>query len=357
MLTEKRGRWEHGVEAPLPPDASGDGISLRSVSCGQDGSCSAVGSYNDNFPSRGDASGKPLLLTNTGGKWHAVEAVMPPDGPGEWPAVSSVSCASGGNCSAIGSYNIGIDNEHGPESVLLTEKAGKWGRGVKAKPPKNAATSGFWAGGYVGLSDISCASPGNCVAVGQYVDDHNHSQGTMVSEKAGKWRRGVEAVLPHLGRNRGLDRVSCASPRNCTTAGWYSDAHGEASGQMMVTETAGSWDRGVSIPISAYDAILAISCASPGNCGAVGSNSSGSCPCIGGVLLDSSTKPCVVPRLTGKIVKMARRSIDAHGCSVGRIEHARSRTIEKGHVIAQTREPGTRLRPWGRVGLTVSRGP
>src|SRR4029077_21218259 len=104
--------------------------------------------------------------------------------------------------------------------------AGKWGRGVKAKPPKNAATSGYWAG-YAGLSGISCASPGNCVAVGGYAAEHNRFQGMMVTEKAGTWRRGVEAAFPRYGNGGGLGYVSCASPGNCTAAGYYSGAHAD----------------------------------------------------------------------------------------------------------------------------------
>jgi hypothetical protein len=268
--------------------------------------------------------------------------------------VTSVSCASGGNCSAIGLYNIGIDSEHGPASVLLTEKAGEWGPGVKAKPPENAATSGFWAGGYVGLAGISCASPGNCVAVGDYYDDHNRVQGTMVIEKAGTWRRGIEAALPRHSRRGDLGVVSCVSPGNCT-AGGYAGA-GRHGGLMLVTETAGSWARGVRSPLSPRVAILAISCASPGNCGAVGGDGTFGSR-TDALLLDSSTKPCVVPRVKGMTVARARQSLDSHGCAVGRIEHARLRTIERGRVISQSRQPGTRRRPWARVALNVSRGP
>jgi len=345
LLTETGGHWARGVEAPLPSDASGGTVYLPSVSCAADGSCSAVGYYDGNFPSTGDASAKPLLLSETGGEWHAVEAVMPPDELSKWAEVSSVSCASGGNCSAIGA----------PQNVLLTEKAGEWGPGVKAEPPKNAATSGFFAGGSVGLYGISCSAPGNCVAVGSYVDDHNHFQGMIVSETAGKWHRGLEAAVSHDGRDRGLGLVSCASPGNCTAVGYYSGAYGDPS-QVLVTETGGRWARGVRIPISPYDGIQGISCAAPGNCGAVGGNES-PCPCINAVLLDSSTKPCVVPRLTGMTVATARRSLDTHGCSVGRIRHARSGTIERGHVISQTRQPGRHRGPWARVGLRVGSGP
>jgi Tol biopolymer transport system component len=67
--------------------------------------------------------------------------------------------------------------------------------------------------------------------------------------------------------------------------------------------------------------------------------------------------PCVVPKLKGKTLRGAKRSIKSHDCSVGEIKHARSRTIEKGHVISQSPKPGRRLNHGAKVNLKVSKGP
>ena len=48
----------------------------------------------------------------------------------------SVSCASAGNCTAVGDYDASSDREQG---LLLTETSGRWATGVEASLPANAA--------------------------------------------------------------------------------------------------------------------------------------------------------------------------------------------------------------------------
>ena len=69
-----------------------------------------------------------MLLTEKGGVWgKGVEAVLPADAnsPADDPNVwlTSISCPSAGNCTAVGRYN-------GYQGLLLTEKNGHWARGV-----------------------------------------------------------------------------------------------------------------------------------------------------------------------------------------------------------------------------------
>jgi len=67
-------------------------------------------------------------------------------------------------------------------------------------------------------------------------------------------------------------------------------------------------------------------------------------------------KPCLVPKIKSKTLKAAQRSIRAHACTVGKIKHATSRTVKKGHVIAQKPKAGRRLKHGARVNLVVSNG-
>jgi hypothetical protein len=350
LLTESAGHWRRGIEAPLPADADASRpVLLPSVSCSRDGRCSAAGTYNIDY-GRDSYAGEGVLLTRERGRWRAVEAVMPPDGPGEGVILSSVSCASGGNCSATGLYNINIDGELGPEGVLLNEKAGTWLRGVTAMPPKNSA-GGYWKN-YVGLTDISCASPGACVAVGLY-KRRNGTHLTLLTEAAGKWSRGVEPAQVS-GAEMQEASISCASARSCTVVGDYS--YYSTAYDFLWTEIAGRWSREVMTSNDAYDDLRAVSCAGPGKCGALGFNQ----PYFGGsgygVLYDSTTRPCVVPALRGKTLSGARHSVQSHGCSVGSIKHARSQKIERGDVVSQRPGPGRHLAPWSKVNLTVSSG-
>jgi hypothetical protein len=343
LFIQKAGHWAKGAEPPLPSDAAPGNVVLSSVSCSSARSCSAVGTYNWVGGGRDAEAGTGLLLTEARGKWRAVKAVMPSDGPGEGVILTSISCASAGNCGAIGLYNINIDGDNAGEGVLLTEKAGKWEPGVRAIPPKDAENSDYWAG-WVGLAGVSCSAPGDCVAAGDYYTAAGRHM-TLLTEVAGKWRRGFEPAQPPRGDVGG---VSCVSPGNCTvTASYYGRGPGRA---FLFTETGGKWARGVKAPRPA-NGVFPVSCASPGNCGAVGGDARGDV-----VLLDGATKPCVVPRLEGKTLRAARRSLDSHGCTAGRIEQARSRTVGTGRVISQTRQPGSHRAPWTRVGLTISKG-
>jgi PASTA domain len=64
---------------------------------------------------------------------------------------------------------------------------------------------------------------------------------------------------------------------------------------------------------------------------------------------------CVVPRVRGKQLKAAKRSLRSAHCSVGRIRRARS-SQARGRVISQSPRPGARRPSGSRVNLVVSRG-
>jgi hypothetical protein len=345
LFTEKAGQWKRGVEY-------GDiYASLNSVSCASDGTCSAVG-YQDYSQGGRDSgpSADGLLLTKRRGKWR--EENMPNLPPSEGVLLTSVSCAPGGNCTAIGTFNISIDTSVAPGGLLLNEKAGKWVNGVMAKAPRNAKSS-YW-GASVGLGGVSCAAPGECNAAGSYFRGANNLV-TLVSQKAGTWRPGVEAFLPRDTNSPDPSAVSCASPGNCTVVGNLvsgAEEHG-----FLLTEIAGRLARGVRTPhfTGSRDSIYSVSCGAPGNCGAVGVDWTPAGPSYG-VLFDSTTGPCVVPELRGATPATAMRRIESHNCSVGTIEHVHSRTTKTGHVISQAPQPRRHLAPGASVAFTVSSG-
>ena len=92
--------WAPGLEAGLPANAASTPIAyLNSVSCASAGNCSAVGYYYD-----GSVSQQGLLLTETAGTWATGVEASPPANAGSNPAVhaNSASCGAAGNCSAVG---------------------------------------------------------------------------------------------------------------------------------------------------------------------------------------------------------------------------------------------------------------
>lgn len=358
LLTETGGAWEAGIEPTLPSNAdTTGGVGLSSISCSSIGNCSAVGTYETSSGEEG------LLLTEKAGTWETgVEAILPKNAvAGKLVSLNSVSCASAGNCGAVGTYNDTppTSDSSSNDVVLLTETAGTWQTGVKAALPADSVPEDSDAHN-PDVTSVSCASVGNCVAVGEYVRRGVSIQGLLLREKAGKWRTGVEAVLPVdiVGPPGLLDvslsSVSCASPGNCIAVGNYTGFVSGGRG-LLFTETAGRWHTGVvepSIP-NVNAALTAISCPAALRCSAAGVY--GSLPL--GFLLDSFPEPCVVPKVKGKTLRAAKRSIHSHACSVGAISHAASPQIERNHVIAQNPKPGRRLKQGARVSLVVSAGP
>jgi Pro-kumamolisin, activation domain/PASTA domain/IPT/TIG domain/Divergent InlB B-repeat domain len=65
---------------------------------------------------------------------------------------------------------------------------------------------------------------------------------------------------------------------------------------------------------------------------------------------------CVVPNVKGKTLSAARRALEAHLCSVGKIKRAFSNTVRTGRVISERPSAGSHLPHGGKVSLTLSDG-
>jgi WD40 repeat protein len=67
-------------------------------------------------------------------------------------------------------------------------------------------------------------------------------------------------------------------------------------------------------------------------------------------------RDCVVPKVKGKSLKVAKRRIKARDCRVGKVKHAFSSKVKKGRVIAQKPRARRVLAHGARIRLTLSRG-
>jgi hypothetical protein len=65
-------------------------------------------------------------------------------------------------------------------------------------------------------------------------------------------------------------------------------------------------------------------------------------------------KDCLVPKVIGKTLKKAKRAIKAHDCTVGKVKHSTSTTVEKGHVISERPKPGKHLAHGAKIRLVIS---
>jgi hypothetical protein len=256
-------------------------VQLQALSCASTGNCTAVGDYDDGL---GDSQG--LLVTESGGKWQRGVEAQPPAGAAFTPfklanggGIPAVSCAAAGACTAIGRYTDARKLDHG---VFFSEVHGRWHRGVRMRLPANAVTPPKPKSGAVsllGLAAVSCSSPGNCVAVGNYETNAEVWDPLIVVEHHGHWTRAVEAPLPAgapiEGQNAVLLTVTCNRAGQCTAAGEYVDPSGHQQ-TLLVSGSGDSW-AAAPTPSAPSDAnsdpnIIpsSIACAGSGECAAVG---------------------------------------------------------------------------------------
>jgi len=232
IVTEKHGTWGRAEQVPglsrLGKGGDG-GADVNSVSCGSAGDCSAGGGYDN-----ASGSGEGFVINEKDGTWRRAEQVpgLARLNTGGGAGVDSLSCASAGNCSAVGSYSVG-SLIYG---FVVTEKHGTWGR---AEPVPGLARLN--TGGDAYFSSLSCASAGNCSAVGSYYNGHG-TQAFVVSQKHGTWRR-AEPVPGLASLNTGgyayVSSLSCASAGNCSAGGYYTV--GYTTYGFVVTEKHGTW--------------------------------------------------------------------------------------------------------------------
>jgi hypothetical protein len=253
-----------GVQS-TPPSAQ-----LFSVSCSTPGNCTASGIF------RSPSATQAFTQTSTDGVWaDAVQASYPagarsPDPQGE---LFGVSCISPGDCTAAGRYTNTAGN---PEPFAETSTGGVWGTGVAASfaaGVENAAGNAYY-------DSVSCASPGDCSAAGQFVDASGDVEAFTTTSTSGTWAAASPAVFAAGIQGgvlaAGFNAISCASPGNCTAAGVFVDA---ASNLEAFTETSAGGVWATSVPAtfapgrqnaSPNDEFGAVSCAAPGDCTAAG---------------------------------------------------------------------------------------
>jgi hypothetical protein len=257
--------WQSASEVTLPAHATNPAASLGSVACASAGNCAAVGYYVD-------ASGhqQPLIVGESGGVWGAASAVTAPAGHATNPVayLGSVACASAGNCVAVGGYE---DSSSNGQAMVVMESGGVWGSASPVTLPAHATNP------EAALNAVSCASAGNCVAVGSYYDASSNEQAMVVAESGGVWGTASEVTLPGghaTDPDAYLDSVVCSSVGNCAAAGDYDEP--SSSEAMVVGESGGVWGTASEVTPPAghatdpYANVNSLACASAGNCVAVG---------------------------------------------------------------------------------------
>ena len=286
VVSESNGIWGQAIEVPglgvLNVGAYiAEGAQVNSVSCASAGNCVA-GGYNSIRSASDRVRRQAFVVSEQDGHWGTAIEVpgIAALNAGGYAEVSSVSCASAGNCAAGGNYASSAPNGNGgghQQGFVASERNGVWGKAVEVPGLQALNTHGDAT-----VKSVSCPSPGNCAAGGNYDGDpqygDGYGKGYVVSEKNGVWGRAIGrpglAAL-NAGQFSDVESVSCASPGNCAAGGLYEDASGDGQA-FVIRENNGGWGQAMDIAdLRALNkagaaAVTAVSCVRPAKCVAGG---------------------------------------------------------------------------------------
>ena len=215
MAVERHGRWRRAIGVPGLAALNKGGIAqVNSVSCASAGNCAAGGRY-----AGGSGGYQVFVASERHGRWRRaieVPGLAAMNKRGEDAEVSSVSCASAGNCAAGGSYT---DHRNRFQGFVAVERHGRWGKAIGV--PALAARS---SGNFSDVESVSCAPAGSCVAGGFYVDRRGIDEGYVTVERDGRWGKAIG--VPGLadlskGGNSYVGSLSCVAAGSCTAGGGY----------------------------------------------------------------------------------------------------------------------------------------
>jgi hypothetical protein len=266
VVSQTNGTWHTAIEVPGTAALNQAGFAeILSVSCASAGNCSAGGYYTDSAD-----NSQAFVVSQAHGTWGTaieVPGTAALNQGGGAAEILSVSCASAGNCSAGGTYG-------NAQAFVVSQANGTWRKAIEV--PGTAALN---QGGVAEITSVSCASAGNCAAGGQYADnagDFQHRQAFVVSQANGTWGAAIEVpgtAALNQGGGAEITSVSCASAGNCSAGGYYTDSSRNRHA-FVVSQVHGTWHTAIEVPgtaaLNGSAAMTSVSCASAGNCSAGG---------------------------------------------------------------------------------------
>jgi len=266
--TPREAVFANGVQATYTES------SPNKISCSSAGNCTVVGRY---FKASGGT--EAFTMTSTNGAWAQARPVVFANNVQDSSPNSElldVSCPSDGNCTAVGQFK---NPAGGLEQFTVTLTAGTWDQAAPVVFPSNTQRSTPSAK----LTSVSCASAGNCTAAGWFTNTNSEWEVSTTTSNNGTWSQAARAVYSASTRNSAPDEefkdVSCSSAGNCTAVGYFYTASGTYEALTM-TSTGGTWANAQRVVFPAgtmsanpFSELKSVSCSSPGSCTAVGSYS------------------------------------------------------------------------------------
>src|SRR5215472_13861384 len=198
------GHWARAAAVPGLSALTSTSSTVSAVSCAPSADCAIGGTYDD-------AHGNPQAWVASG---HAgIWAIALPGSittNGGHSEINGVSCAAGNYCVAVGETST---DQLSDRATVDVDLSGTWQQAM--------LVPGLGMSSSQALS-VSCPSVGNCTVVGWYQDANNARQPFVEDEVNGSWGffqpLGSFSQL-NTGQFAGVDSVSCGTPRNCTATG------------------------------------------------------------------------------------------------------------------------------------------
>src|SRR5262249_36622804 len=179
---EPRGGWARASTPRLPANAaSPSSDQLQAVTCTSNGSCDAVGTYQD---SAGNAQTMVVAKPPSGPWGQAIEIASPPNAAANPDALmTGIACTAPGSCVAGGKHELSLNRFAAMGAV---EVRGTWHRATQIALPRGAIPGTFTA-----ITSISCPTASQCLGVGQYPVSATQSRAMAVTESNGRFGRAV----------------------------------------------------------------------------------------------------------------------------------------------------------------------
>jgi len=271
IAMQTHGKWARAFTPRLPADASSPASAqLEAVTCARDGSCTAIGSYQD---SAGDTQTMALAKPAAGPWRQATEVPSPPNAAANPDALmTGIACSGPGTCAAVGNYSVSASQF---EAMGAVESRGTWHRATEIALPRGAIASTFTA-----VDSVSCLPSGPCLGVGQYAVSATQSRAMAVAEANGRFGRAmaITAVPRRASKNAGtyLQGISCQPSGICFAVGGGRNEAGHSVAMYMV-RSGGRW-RAAFLPSPPgaatgrlqLSALYSVSCTGRAHCIAVG---------------------------------------------------------------------------------------
>jgi PKD repeat protein len=258
----------YGAKAPARAGTIGPGLADVSVSAFVNG-LGAGKTYHFRVVAKNSAGksyGADRFLITEPSHWSAETLPQPPES-GYGHEAFGVSCVEPDDCVAVGgNWSLEVHTR-----VTLAERWDGSSWSVMDTPNPPGLDEGWQHNWYAVLTDVSCVSASDCLAVGRYRDSGEALKPLAEHWDGSQWTL-LSVAVPGGAAAAALEGVSCAAATTCVAVGYLEDASG------VVKPLAEGWDGSAwtveptpspsgSPPASWLEGV---SCSAPTACTAVG---------------------------------------------------------------------------------------